>query len=174
MTPNPASLPGLRHRWRSQAPAPPAPPAPGADRTSLVPGQRGLQVGLGLIWLLDAALQLQPYMFGPFFVTQEIQPSSAGSPGLVVSTVNWASQVMLHHIALYNALFASIQLLIACGLFFRRTVRLALAASVAWSLSVWWFGESFGGIFTGLSPLEGLPGAVVLYALISVLLWPSS
>jgi hypothetical protein len=38
---------------------------------------------------------------------------------------------------------------------------------------VWWFGESLGGILTGSTPLMGLPGAVVLYGLIAVLLWPT-
>jgi hypothetical protein len=136
------------------------------------PGQRGLQIGLGLLWLLDAALQYQPFMFGPGFVTSGIEPATAGNPAALVSSVTWASQMMLRHIAVYNALFASIQLLLAIGFFFRRTVKLALAASIAWALSVWWFGESLGGILTGSSPLAGLPGAVVLYVLIAILLWP--
>jgi hypothetical protein len=72
------------------------------------------------------------------------------------------------------AAFATIQLLIAAGIFFRRTVRLALAASVVWALSVWWLGESLGGIATGLSPLAGLPGAALLYALTAILVWPAS
>jgi hypothetical protein len=80
---------------------------------------------------------------------------------------------MLQHIALYNALFATTQLLIGCGMLFRRSLRLALAGSIAWALAVWWFGESLGGIFTGALPLAGFPGAVMLYALIAVLLWPA-
>jgi len=139
----------------------------------MVPGRRGLQICLGLVWLLDAGLQFQPYMFGPFFVTQGIELSTAGSPGLVASSVNWAAQVMLRHIAVYNAIFATIQLLIAGGMFFRRTLKPAVAASIVWALFVWWFGESLGGIFTGTSPLAGFPGGVILYALIAVLLWPA-
>ena len=138
-----------------------------------VPGRRRLQVCLGLLWLLDAALQYQPVMFGPGFVTKGIEPATAGNPAALVSSVTWASQVMLWHIAVYNAMFASIQLLLAVGLFFGRTVKLALAASIIWALSVWWFGESLGGILTATSPLAGLPGAVVLYALIAIVLWPA-
>jgi cytochrome oxidase Cu insertion factor (SCO1/SenC/PrrC family) len=42
--------------------------------------------------------------------------------------------------------------------------RLAGAASVAWGLIVWVFGESFGGIFApGLSWLTGAPGGVLFY-----------
>jgi hypothetical protein len=140
----------------------------------LVPGRRVLQVSLAVVWLLDAALQYQPFMFGPFFVTQGIQPATAGSPAVVSGSVIWASQIMLRHIAVYNAIFATIQLLIAVGILVPRTCKPALAASIVWALSVWWFGESLGGIFAGASPLAGLPGGVVLYALIAVLLWPTA
>jgi hypothetical protein len=56
------------------------------------------------------------------------------------------------------------------GLFFRRTTKPALAASIAWSVSVWWFGEGLGGLLTGGSPLTGTPGAVILYTLIALAL----
>jgi hypothetical protein len=138
------------------------------------PGRRGLQLCLGLIWLLDAALQYQPFMFGPAFVTQIIQPAAAGNPGWVTGPVTWASHVMLYDIAAFNAVFASVQLLIAAGLFFRRTVKPALALSIVWAVCVWCFGESLGGVLTGSTPLAGLPGAVLLYALIAVLLWPTA
>jgi hypothetical protein len=138
-----------------------------------VPGRRGLQLCLGMIWLLDAALQCQPFMFRPTFVTTVIDPA-AGNPGFVTRSVHWASQLMLHHVAACNAGFATVQLLIAAGLFVRRTVRPALALSMVWALSVWWFGESLGGILVGSSPLAGVPGAVLLYALIAILVWPSS
>jgi hypothetical protein len=138
-----------------------------------VPGRRGLQVCLGLAWLVDAALQYQPYMFGPFFVTQGIEPASVDNPAIVASSATWASHVMIGHIAIYNAVFATTQLLIAIGILWRRTVRPALAASIVWALFVWWFGESLGGILVGSSPLTGVPGAVILYALIAVLLWPT-
>jgi len=37
---------------------------------------------------------------------------------------------MLDHVVAFNAIFASIQLLIAAGLLVRRTVKLALALSI--------------------------------------------
>lgn len=142
-----------------------------ADQTT--PGRRGLQLCLGLLWLLDAALQYQPFMFGRAFVTRIIEPAAAGNPHWVTSPVTWASQVMLHNMAAFNAMFASVQLLIAAGLLFRRTVKPALALSIMWAVQVWWFGESLGGILTGSTPLAGVPGAVLLYALIAVLIWPA-
>ena len=44
-------------------------------------------------------------------------------------------------------------------------------ASVGWGLTVWVFGESFGGIFApGLSWLTGAPGAVLLYVVAGALI----
>jgi hypothetical protein len=75
---------------------------------------------------------------------------------------------------LLDTVFATIQLLLGLGIAFRPTVRIALAASIAWSIGVWWFGEGLGGVLIGgASPLNGAPGAAVIYALLAVLLWPA-
>jgi hypothetical protein len=147
--------------------------ARGADRDS-AGARRWLQISLGLIWLLDAGLQYQPYMFSRAFATQVIAPSGAGSPGFVAGPVMFASQFMLHNELAFNAMFATIQLVLGLGLLWRRTVRAALAGTVVWALSIWWLGEGLGGIFaTGATPVTGAPGAALLYALIAVLVWPA-
>ena len=138
------------------------------------PTKRALQLALGAIWLVDALLQLQPYMFSRQFITGTIDPVAAGNPWLVARPISWAAHLAAGHLALANAGFALIQLLIAAGLFYRRSVKFALGISIGWSLFVWWFGEGFGGLLTGASPLTGLPGAVILYALAAWLVWPSS
>jgi hypothetical protein len=39
---------------------------------------------------------------------------------------------------------------------------------------VWWFGEAFGMLFMNMAnPLTGAPGAVSLYAIVGLLVWPS-
>jgi hypothetical protein len=135
--------------------------------------RRGLQVTLGLVWLLDAALQYQPYMFTRAFPVMMIAPGAAGQPGIVAGPVTLAARLIAGSPAAWNAVFATVQLALAAGLFFRATTRAALAGTVAWALSVWWLGEGAGGIFTGAaSPLAGAPGAALLYALLAVLIWP--
>jgi hypothetical protein len=136
--------------------------------------RRALQISLGLVWLLDAALQYQPYMFGKSFVTGILDPSAMGSPALLANPVLVSGQLIGHHPAAWNVAFATLQLLLAAGLLWRRTVRAALAVTIVWSLGVWWLGEGLGGIFSGMaSPITGAPGAAILYALIAVLLWPA-
>ncbi len=80
-----------------------------ADQDSAGP-RRWLQVGLGVLWVLDAALQYQPSMFGRGFVTGIIDPAGAGSPALIANSVTGAGHLMLHNVVLFNAVFATIQL----------------------------------------------------------------
>lgn len=135
--------------------------------------RRVLTLALGALWLLDAALQYQPYMFSDAFPRDVIAPSGDGSPVWVAEPVRWSANLLASNLLLFNGLFATVQLAIAIGLVMRSTVRVALAASLGWSLLVWWLGEGLGGVLAGpVSPLAGFPGAVVLYALITVLLWP--
>jgi hypothetical protein len=144
-----------------------------ADRES-AGGRRALQIALGGAWLLDAALQYQPFMFSKSFVSQVISPSAMGSPALLANPVMLSSQLIGHDTAAFNAAFATIQLLLAVGLLWRRSVKAALAGTIVWSLTVWWLGEGLGGIFTGTgTPISGAPGAAILYALIAILAWPA-
>ena len=135
--------------------------------------RRWLQTGLGIVWVLDAALQYQPYMFSRGFITNIIDPASSGNPAAIASSVTGAGRIMLHDVVLFNAAFATIQLAIGLGLLWRPTVKAALAGTIAWGLTVWLLGEGLGGILTGTaSPLTGAPGAAVLYVLLAVLIWP--
>jgi hypothetical protein len=144
-----------------------------ADRDS-AGAKRGLQIALGLVWLLDAALQFQPYMFGKSFITQQLMPATMGNPAVIAGPAMLVTRVLSHDPAAWNSVFATVQLALAAGLLWRRTAKAALAATVGWALSVWWFGEGLGSVLTGTAtPLTGAPGAAVLYALIAVLAWPS-
>lgn len=136
--------------------------------------RRGHQVALGVVWLLDAALQFQPYMFHREFVTAIIEPAGQGSPAAVASSVTAAGHLMLASEPAFNAAFATVQLALGLGLLWRPTVRAALAGTAGWALAVWWFGEGAGGVLTGsASPLTGAPGAALLYVYLAYLLWPA-
>ena len=135
--------------------------------------RRLLQLALAGIWLLDGVLQYQSFMFTKAF-GQMLASTAPGNPGVIASPINWDARLVEHNTGALNAVFATIQLLIALGIAWRPTVRLALAASIAWSLGVWWFGEGLGGVLNGTaSPVNGAPGAVIIYALLAVLLWPA-
>jgi hypothetical protein len=135
--------------------------------------RRRLQLGLAGIWLLDAILQFQTFMFSKGFA-QMLAGTGPGNPAVIASPIHWASQIISQHGTATNAAFALIQLAIGLGIAWRPTARLALAGSVAWAVVVWWFGEGLGGVLNGAaSPVNGAPGAVIIYALLAVLLWPA-
>jgi hypothetical protein len=147
---------------------------PGAEAARAAPdARRVLQLALAGIWLLDALLQFQAFMFSKGF-SQMLAGTASGNPGAVARPITWDANLVAHHGVLLNAIFATVQLLLGIGIAWRRTVRLALAASIAWAVGVWWFGEGLGMVLTGsASPVNGAPGAVILYALLAVLLWPA-
>jgi hypothetical protein len=149
------------------------PPARAAALTPSLDGRRKLQLALGGIWLLDGILQFQPAMFTKAFPAM-LAGTSAGNPAFVASPITWSATLITHHLVVLNAIFATIQVALGLGIAWRPTVRLALAASVLWSLAVWFLGEGLGGVLAGTASLtDGAPGAVILYALLAVLLWPA-
>lgn len=139
---------------------------------------RTVQTVLGLIWLLDGGLQFQSFMYSRGFIAM-LEGTGAGQSGWLVSTVNWAANIAGSNLTLFNTLFALTQVAIGVGLVLGPSlrpslVRYALAGSAAWALIVWWFGESFGQIFSSAaSPLTGAPGAALLYAVIALIAWPT-
>jgi hypothetical protein len=156
-------------------------PAPGRAATAdavtagiaALDPRRKLQLALGVIWVLDGILQYQPSMFTKSFPDM-LAESAHGNPAVIATPITWSANLIDHHVVVLNTLFATIQLALGLGIAWRPTLRLALAASVAWSLAVWWLGEGFGGILAGTaSPVNGAPGPVILYAILAVLLWPA-
>ncbi len=134
--------------------------------------RRRLQLALAGIWLLDAVLQFQAFMFSRGF-SQMLGATAAGNPAVIADPINWSAKIIAEHGAATNAVFAFVQLAIGLGIAWRPTIKLALGASIGWALGVWWFGEGLGGVLSGAGgPANGAPGAVIIYALLAVLLWP--
>jgi hypothetical protein len=144
-----------------------------ARRWAALDTRRRLQLSLAALWLIDALLQVQTFMFSKAF-GQTLAATAPGNPAIIADPITWSARLIEAHPTWTNAAFASAQLFLALGIAWRPTVKLALAASVAWALGVWWIGEGFGGVLNGTAdPVSGAPGAVILYALLAVLLWPT-
>lgn len=136
--------------------------------------RRHLQIALGLLWLLDGALQLQPFMLGTGLANQVIAQAAVGQPHFVAAAVHWGAGVIAAHPLAWDVPFAATQLMLGLGLLFQRTARVALAASLPWSLGVWYFGEGLSGLAGGhASLLTGAPGAALLYGVLAVGAWPA-
>jgi hypothetical protein len=135
--------------------------------------RRVVQTVLGLLWLLDGVLQFQSFMYSRGFI-QSLTAGAVGQPDWLAGRIRWTARLSQSDLTLFNSLFALTQVSIGLGLLSRRTAKPALAGSIVWALVVWWFGEGFGMLFAkAASPLTGAPGAVILYAVIALVVWPS-
>ncbi len=161
-----AAVVGSRAGWRDRLGS--------AERDRAAPDvRRLLQLALAGIWLLDGVLQYQSFMYTKAF-GQMLAGMADGQPGVIARPITWDA-TWSGIISCCSTRFSPLSSCCwASGIAWRPTVRLALAASIAWSLGVWWFGEGLGRVLTGgASPVNGAPGAVILYALLAVLLWPA-
>ena len=101
--------------------------------------------------------------------------TAGGNPAVIARPITWDATLVGHHLVLLNTHLRDDPAAARA----RHRVPAdgsgpALAASVVWALGVWWFGEGLGGVLNGVaSPLNGAPGAVIIYALLAVLLWPA-
>jgi cytochrome oxidase Cu insertion factor (SCO1/SenC/PrrC family) len=158
---------GTARAWRSAPAAGASVGGAGMGGTAETRARWLLRTGFGVLWIFDGLLQAQPKMAGGL-ATQVIEPVAASSPGWVQHLVNWGGTVWSYHPVQAGA--ASVWIQVGIGAWLIAAARgpwsrLAGAASVAWGLIVWVFGESFGGIFaSGLSWLTGAPGGVLFYA----------
>ena len=132
---------------------------------------------LGVLWIVDGVLQLQPASFTATFADDILAPNLLGQPAAITSIINFGVQFFNMNPFVANLAAAVLQLFIGFALVlpFKRTLKVfALYLSIAWALIVWVFGEGLGNIFTGnASFYTGAPGSVLLYLILTVfLLYP--
>ncbi|MHB1853836.1 MAG: hypothetical protein ACYCS2_02110 [Acidimicrobiales bacterium] len=132
----------------------------------------GLRSALGVLWILDGVLSFQPQMFHQL-VAMFVQPNVRGQPGAIAYAISHVAHFLGRDVGLWTVVLGLVQIGIGVGILWRRSLRTALVVSFVFGLGVWWIGEGFSGILDGhASPLLGAPGAVVLYGLIGILVWP--
>jgi hypothetical protein len=138
---------------------------------------RTLRLGLGILWLLDGLLQMQPGMFTMDMVSTIMQPAATGQPGWLQSLITWSIRLVTPHLVAFNWGVVAIQLLTGLLLLLPGSglQRAGLWLSVIWGAIVWLFGEGLGQVLTGSATfLTGAPGSAFFYALFAfiLLLWP--
>jgi hypothetical protein len=137
---------------------------------------RGIQIALGALWLLDGLLQFKGFMYTHGIVSEVFALVAEKQPAWVGAPMKTLDDFYGRDLTLWNTLAGEIQVAIGLGLILsRKTVKPALLASFGWAFVVWWFGEGFGGLVSNTlpAPLMGAPGAVILYAIVGLLVWPT-
>lgn len=157
----------------------PAPERPGSGSDSLTSGAKGLgprwlRWSLAALWLLDAALQLQPGMFTRSFAGNVLYNSALMyQPRWLEQILYPAAQLEAHNLTALTVGICCLQLAIGIGILWPRTVRAALALSMLWAAAVWVFGQGLGFMATGTAMVEfGAPGSALLYIVLALLVWP--
>ncbi|MBV9617273.1 MAG: hypothetical protein JO031_17620 [Ktedonobacteraceae bacterium] len=135
--------------------------------------QKRLRQLLGVLWLIDGLLQLQPLMFTMNMVNGVMVPTVHNQPAPIAASLQWIIAVTTHNLALVNLLIAGVQIAIGILLISGLWVRGTIIASIVWALIVWYGGEGMSMLLTGqASILTGAPGAVLLYPLLGLLVYP--
>src|SRR5580698_11176138 len=86
--------------------------------------RRRLEVMLGCLWLADGLLQFQPYMFTKAFFQDILGMANMGLPGTISTADYRLANLLGAHFVLWNACFATLQVLIGIGLLRKRSARL--------------------------------------------------
>ena len=131
--------------------------------------RRVLRYGLGALWVVNGALQVQSAM--PLgLATSVFTEAREGAPTWAQGPVNLAITLWNEHPVGLASLVVLVQVGIGLMLLARRTSRTGAQLSVVWSLAVW-FASGYGGLFApGSSFFFGWPGAVLLYLIASVII----
>ena len=130
---------------------------------------------LGLFWLIDGVLQLQPRMFTMDMVNSVMVPTIQSQPSFIAANLQLIIQITVQHLILVNLTIALVQILLGLSLLFlsERDVKAAILVSIVWAFVVWYGGEGMSMLLTGQgSALTGAPGAVLLYPLVGLVVYP--
>lgn len=133
-----------------------------------------LRVSLGILWILDAALQMQPQMpfgFGHFVIASSLDSYPSG----MVNILSPAAAIWTGHEILFDSFASAVQIFVGVGFLIMRSskvVRSVALISIIWAVVIWILGEGMGGIFSpGISLITGFPGSSLVYAAASSLLF---
>lgn len=135
--------------------------------------QKLLRRILGVLWLVDAILQVQPQMFTANMINSVLVPTLSDQPAPVAASLHAITLMIAQHLVFFNLLIAIVQAEIGIFLIAGFWVRGTVILSCIWALIVWYGGEGMNMLLTGqASVLTGAPGAVLLYPLVGLLIYP--
>ncbi len=135
--------------------------------------QKFLRRILGILWLVDAVLQVQPQMFTTNMINSVLLPTLSSQPAPIAASLHAITVMISQHLLFFNLLIAIVQAEIGIFLIAGLWVRGTVVLSIVWAFIVWYGGEGMNMLLTGqASVLTGAPGAVLLYPLLGLLIYP--
>jgi hypothetical protein len=104
-----------------------------------------------------------------------MKPMLQGQPGLFEPSLQFIVNQTTLHLVEVNLLISVVQILLGLGFLLLpdRWVKEVVIASIVWAFIVWYGGEGMSMLLTGqASILSGAPGAVLLYPLLGLAVYP--
>jgi hypothetical protein len=100
-------------------------------------------------------------------------PIEQGQPGIIASSLHFIITQTTNHLILVNLVISVVQIVLGILLISGRWVKEAIIGSIVWALIVWYGGEGMSMLLTGTaSILTGAPGAVLLYPILGLAVYP--
>ena len=128
---------------------------------------------LGLLWLADGLLLLQPLMLTRG--ASLLVPITAGQPQPLYDAFTSIARFTTENAGPVDVAVAVIQIEIGLLLVAGKYVNQMLTVSILWSVIVWYGGEGLGGLLTGRAGiLTGAPGPVIFYLILAVVIYSTS
>lgn len=127
---------------------------------------------LGILWVVDGALQFQPEM--PYgFLSVVLMPSIQAIPfNSLQSFVLIAYRAWEIAPIQFDAMSGALQIFIGVSFLINKSskaLRITAYISILWATLIWIFGEGFGGVpEPGVSVLIGFPGSSLIYVLMAI------
>lgn len=135
--------------------------------------RRGIAIGLGILWLVDAALQAEASKFARSYPLDTLAQSVMGAPGWLNQSIFDAIHPFVSLWPWWNLAAVLIEVAIGAFLLSGRAPRATLAGSFTWALGIWWLGEGLGLIPSGFALMEaGAPGPALFYIVLGLMAWP--
>lgn len=132
---------------------------------------RKFEIILGIFWIIDGLLELQPKLLTTKLAISVIKPMALGQPLILKDLILNVSHIIINHPLFYGLIFGLIQISIGLLIIFKKSNRLGIYISIFWGILVWIIGEGLAGLLTNHSYLEvGAPGAVLLYVIFGFVL----
>jgi len=116
-------------------------------------------------------------MFTMNMVNGIMKPMLNGQPGVIGSSLQFIVTQTTLHLTAVNLLIGIVQVLLGVSFLVLsdRFVKPVVIVSVVWAFIVWYGGEGMSMLLTGQASIfTGAPGAVLLYPLLGLVIWPRS
>jgi len=104
-----------------------------------------------------------------------MKPMLDGQPGFVEPSLQFIINQTTTHLIAVNLFISVVQILLGLGFLFLsdRWIKELVWASIVWAVVVWYGGEGMSMLLTGQAgALTGAPGAVLLYPLLGLAVYP--